>query len=391
MKAVRTQGAPTAEQKSSEPASETHFLEETGSVLGTPSKSVETQPQTPVHGKITSQLVLDGDRGRKRRGGKTSKTSTMKAGKPSMQEERRSASSHQSSLIGFMSSVSRALLGSSSSSQDSPAGERSSYQQGPADRQREELNALLEQKDAQIARIRRENADREKSRKTEIQGLKETCYAWEEKANLHLRETEELRQERDDTVNKLNAQLKGLREDAKASIEEHKASIHSLQQDATANEQKYHSSIRKLQEASFNRMESGNWVPSEESKIVDQLERLRRQMRAWAKSVAIKDMSALVNFEDVAYKALKDALSHVVKFSGNQLPPGLSTAKATMVLLNALLAHAVFMSYFQTPFFFLGNGTGDFLNAIYQKAQKGEYIILSKAAVLLKKGLSEST
>jgi len=100
--------------------------------------------------------------------------------------------------------------------------------------------------------------------------------------------------------------------------------------------------IRQHQEESFKQMESARWLPSEESKVVGDLDRIRRDMRAWAKGTSIKDMSRLQEFDGVEYAALLKDLSYVALLENNQLPQGLSTPKSPSLLLNSLLAHDIF-------------------------------------------------
>jgi hypothetical protein len=140
--------------------------------------------------------------------------------------------------------------------------------------------------------------------------------------------------------------------------------------------------IRQHQEESFKQMESARWLPSEESKVVGDLDRIRRDMRAWAKGTSIKDMSRLQEFDGVEYAALLKDLSYVALLENNQLPQGLSTPKSPSLLLNSLLAHDIFTTIFQSPFFFFNDGLGhelpraspeDTLNNIYKMAQKCKF------------------
>jgi hypothetical protein len=140
--------------------------------------------------------------------------------------------------------------------------------------------------------------------------------------------------------------------------------------------------IRQYQEESFKQMESARWLPSEESKVVGDLDRIRRDMRAWAKGTSIKDMSRLQELDGVEYAALLKDLSYVALLENNQLPQGLSTPKSPSLLLNALLAHDIFSTIFRNPFFFLNDGLGhelpraapeDTLNEIYKMAQNCKF------------------
>jgi hypothetical protein len=128
-------------------------------------------------------------------------------------------------------------------------------------------------------------------------------------------------------------------------------------------------------------MESGRWLPREDSKVVGDLDRIKRNMRSWAKGTSIKDMSSLQTLDSISRAALMKDLSHMVLLENNQLPQGLSTPKSPSLLLNALVAHDVYTSIFRNPFFFLNDGLGhdlpragpeNTLNEIYQLAQACE-------------------
>ncbi len=148
--------------------------------------------------------------------------------------------------------------------------------------------------------------------------------------------------------------------------------------------------IRKQQEASFRQMESARWLPMDEGKVVGDLDRLKRSMRTWAKTASIKDLSLLSSLKEVEYATLMEDLGNVALIENGQLPEGLSaTAKSPMLLLNALLAHSVYTSFFRSPFFFLGNNDGDsqsngkpegILEDIYGKGRKCKLNLPSKSS-----------
>lgn len=114
-------------------------------------------------------------------------------------------------------------------------------------------------------------------------------------------------------------------------------------------QEQYTALIRKHQEESFQQMESGRWLPSEEIKVVSDFQRIKRDMRNWAKSTSVKNMPTIQDEPDVA--ALMRELSHVVVLEDNHLPQGLSGPKCASLLLNALLAHDLYTSLFRSPFF----------------------------------------
>ena len=124
----------------------------------------------------------------------------------------------------------------------------------------------------------------------------------------------------------------------------------------------------------------------DEGKVMHELDRLKTDMRSWAKATAFKDNSRLRSFAEAESAALMQDLAHVALVENGQLPDGLSTiARSPMLLLNALLAHSVYTSFFRSPFFFLGNNDPNAasnarperrLENIYERAQEGKSHLL---------------
>jgi len=113
--------------------------------------------------------------------------------------------------------------------------------------------------------------------------------------------------------------------------------------------------IRKQQEENFKQINTGRWLPQEESKIKGDLDRLKRSMKSWSKDCSVNNMTPLQSLmkgtdEEVA---LTQCLSDVVRLDEGCLPPGLATSKSPSLLLNALLAHDIYKTIFGNPFFFL--------------------------------------
>lgn len=99
-------------------------------------------------------------------------------------------------------------------------------------------------------------------------------------------------------------------------------------------------------------MAGSRWAPVEDSKVMEDLGRLKRDMRSWAKKVSSNDMDAVLKSLDK--RRLRNALEHVVVFEHGELPQGLSSRKVPALLLSALLAHDIYTTIFRDPFFFLG-------------------------------------
>jgi hypothetical protein len=158
--------------------------------------------------------------------------------------------------------------------------------------------------------------------------------------------------------NELERQIQLAKQSAVESNQMFQARIYDLQMEKSALEQQHNTLIRKQHLASIRQMESARWLPEDETKIMSDLSKLKMDMRSWAKTSSIKDASILQTLGEVEHTALMQELSNVVVLEHGQLPMGITTtAKWPMILLNALLTDHVYMSIFQSPFFFLGTNS----------------------------------
>lgn len=153
--------------------------------------------------------------------------------------------------------------------------------------------------------------------------------------------------------------------------------IRDLTSDRDKIQEQYETLILRQREESFAKMESGRWLPLEESRVQQDFTRIKTQMRAWAKGAAIKDIATIQDIGEEQRSSLMANLSRVAVIENNQLPGGLLTPKGPSLLLNALLAHDLYTFLFQSPFYFLngdledvptGLGVDDSLNEIYRLA-----------------------
>jgi hypothetical protein len=161
--------------------------------------------------------------------------------------------------------------------------------------------------------------------------------------------------------------------------------IEDIQLAKSALEAQYNAFIRKQQEVSFRQMESARWLPLDETKVLSDLDKLKKDMRSWAKTTSIKDISTLNALGEVESTALMQQLSNVIVMEDSYLPRGIfTTAKSPMLLLNALLTDHIYMTFFQSPFFFLEGSFKDsssnsqpesVLEDIYQRAKTGKPIL----------------
>jgi hypothetical protein len=156
------------------------------------------------------------------------------------------------------------------------------------------------------------------------------------------------------------------------------AEIRKLKAERDSSEEKYEALIREQQEESFKQMSNARWLPIEDTKVVSDLGRIKKEMRNWAKSTGVKGAEALENLDHSEFMSLLKNLSHVAVIKNNELPRGLSESKSPALLLNALLAHHLYTTVFRSPFFFLDDGLGKdsslsrgaaLLRSIYKLAQ----------------------
>ncbi|KAF7866850.1 hypothetical protein EAF04_005691 [Stromatinia cepivora] len=177
-----------------------------------------------------------------------------------------------------------------------------------------------------------------------VEGIDKHHAARQEQLEHHVRELQRQNDNSKDLLGKFQAKNEQL-ESEKQELKLEKQAI----------EEKHNTFILKQQEMTFSQMPSSRWAPVEDSKVMEDLDRLKRDMRGWAKRVSATDMDAiLIVLGGHEHAALKSALKHVIILDNNQLPQGLSPKKAPGLLPNALLSHSAYTTLFQNPFFFLG-------------------------------------
>jgi hypothetical protein len=131
----------------------------------------------------------------------------------------------------------------------------------------------------------------------------------------------------------------------------------------------------------YKRAKSAPWQAADGRTIAIKLEKLKKGMRTLGKGLSIIDLSILQRLSKVEHMALMKDLANICVLTNDKIPEGLSSAKPSFLLLNALLAHHVYTALFETPFFFLANGLGgglstsgldSLLNEMYRRMQQGE-------------------
>jgi hypothetical protein len=165
-------------------------------------------------------------------------------------------------------------------------------------------------------------------------------------------------------------QIRGLERHQERSGREFAAEVCKLEAERNSAQEKYEELIRKQQEESFKQMSTAHWLPTEDSKVIGELDRVKREMRGWAKATAVKSADYLEKLDSSDFLSLMESLSQVAVLEKGELPRGLLTPKSPALLLNALLAHHLYTTTFQNPFFFLDRiGTSELLHKIYELAQ----------------------
>jgi hypothetical protein len=162
-------------------------------------------------------------------------------------------------------------------------------------------------------------------------------------------------------------------------ISDLQASLQASQTENSLIKKEYIAYSLKQQEESFKRG-SARWRPTKEADVTHKLERLKSDMRSWAKGTSIKDLSSVHSIDEMQLVALMQDLAQVALLENNRIPRGLYVAaRSATLLLNALLAHSVYRSFFQSPFFFLKDSAegpsaearqADTLESIYCAAEQ---------------------
>lgn len=316
---------------------------------------------TSTHRRTTSQIQSHGADRRNHAAGTTG-NGPARLSQSSKQDSSQVRSSQQSpvsdQLTSFLGLVHRMISSGREASQSGSISQRDEQ----ARKEREHLIESLERKDRQIAKMKVDHEKNLKNIENDFRRIKEED---RQQFNHALQDHhDQWQHEHRRTVSNLQTQLQETQREKDALQMEHDAFI------------------RGKQEASFRNMEPGRWAPTEESKIIGQLDRLRREMRTWAKGMAVKDMSLLETLDKKDLKSLMDYLSNVVALQDDQLPAGLATPKSPALLLNALLTHTLYSSLFRSPFFFLEEIYEDSLEnidiaggleQIYEMAQKCKF------------------
>ncbi len=156
-------------------------------------------------------------------------------------------------------------------------------------------------------------------------------------------------QENRDLQTKLQAQ-----EQEVASLKE---KMKDMEYDRDAAQDRCEDLTRKQQELAFKSLEGGEWIPQDENKVKDELDSLKRNMKAWAKEMATTQLAPWRELDGQDYQKFVKAVEGIVALSGGRrLPEGLESPRKTGLLLNAMLASDVYRVVFDWPFFSLGNG-----------------------------------
>jgi len=181
----------------------------------------------------------------------------------------------------------------------------------------------------------------------------------------------------------LQHQIRELQHIQEKSERKSEAEIRRLTSERDSAVELHEETIRKQQEASFRQMSTGRWIPTQDSDVVAGLDRIKSQMRTWARTNATKSLDSLCKLDSSQVKELLESLSQVAVLDNQDVPAGLTGSKAPTLLLNALLAHDLYSKVFRNPFLSLETadwtdlqqtGGVDLLHKIYRMSQQGKPI-----------------
>ncbi|RDW94973.1 hypothetical protein BP5796_00736 [Coleophoma crateriformis] len=115
----------------------------------------------------------------------------------------------------------------------------------------------------------------------------------------------------------------------------------------------YRRNLEKEQERLSKQIQSGGWLPEDETKVVTQLQALNSLMKSWAKSFSIQIKLSPDRFRDPDGAGLLEELGKVITMEDSQFPATLclQTLRVPGLLLNALLAHSIYVDILGDPFF----------------------------------------
>jgi hypothetical protein len=147
--------------------------------------------------------------------------------------------------------------------------------------------------------------------------------------------------------------------------------------------------LRDAQEGAFRALKKGTWMPKEDHRVREEFAKLEENIRTWAKTYALSDISTLQ--EKITNTEKNRVLSKLDGYydvqNGGDWDRLISCTKSLVqkrlprILVQALLAKDVFQNIFDNPFFFLNEETeneeqfrspfGTQLIALYSEMQKG--------------------
>jgi hypothetical protein len=203
----------------------------------------------------------------------------------------------------------------------------------------------------------------------------------EKEAELQAKETEFLNKlgHMESQNQLLENRIQQIQEELKHRTRNLEAKVQEAKSEKEAIEVEYNSFIRQKQEEEFKGMES--WQSVEGSKVIGDLDKLKRDMRAFGKGMSTKDLSVFQRLDEAENTALLKDLAEVCELTNDGLPEELTSARSPALLLNALLSHHIYTTLFGNPFFFLANGLGDdlpqsgldsLLDELYRRTRHGK-------------------
>ena len=144
--------------------------------------------------------------------------------------------------------------------------------------------------------------------------------------------------------------------------------------------------LREAQEGAFRALKKGTWMPKEDHRVREEFVKLEENIRTWAKTYALSDISTLqAKITETA--EMNRVLSKLDGYYDGDWDRLVSCTKSLVqkrlprILVQALLAKDIFEKIFDNPFFFLNEETeneeqfrspfGTQLIALYSEMEKG--------------------
>ncbi|RDW88448.1 hypothetical protein BP6252_00480 [Coleophoma cylindrospora] len=190
----------------------------------------------------------------------------------------------------------------------------------------------------------------------EIKNLTESLHRKDCQFRQADQDRKQLAWELQSTTNNHHAEIAGIRQALHARdavINEKDNNNRHLGSQLTRVRAAYRRNLEKEQERLSKQIQSGGWLPEDETKVVSQIQALNSLMKSWAKSFSIQIKLSPGQFMDPDGAGLLKELEKVIVMEDGRFPAALclQTLRIPGLLLNALLAHSIYVDILGDPFF----------------------------------------